>query len=263
MNLTGKRVLITGASSGIGEASAKELAARKAIPILIARRHAELKRVQQEIESQYGLRVEIIAADISTLRGRRQVYEGLTKKAEALHVLIHNAGITVHGNFADARSEVLRQAMEINFFAAVELTALLLPLLKRTQGKKAIVLLSTPSGLYGIPKRFAYSASKAAGHAWLESLRFELKEDSIFTSIYCPGYTRTNLRRNALSTDGKSLTVEQAKGAHSPAKVARKLCRAIQKEKRIATMDLNGFVVYWLRTLAPALLEWMIAKKLK
>ena len=263
MKLAGKRVLITGASSGIGEASAKELAAKKAIPILIARRYDELKRVQQEIETQYGSQAELISADISTPGGRKQVYEYLKKKDEPLHILIHNAGIAVHGSFAQSQSEVLRQAMEINFFAAVELTALLLPLLKRTRGKKAIVLVSTPSGLYGIPKRFAYSASKAAGHAWLESLRFELREDSIFTSIYCPGYTRTNLRRNALSADGKALSIEQAKGAHSPAKVAQKLCRVIQKEKRIATMDLNGFVVYWLRTLAPALLEWMIAKKLK
>lgn len=263
MDLKSKRVLITGASSGIGEASAKELAAQEAIPILVARRAKELARVQREIEEQYGSKAESIAADISTSLGRKYIYEYVRKSATPIHILIHNAGITVHGSFTESRSEVLRQAMEINFFAAVELTALLLPLLRKAQGKKAIVLVSTPSGLYGIPERFAYSASKAAGHAWLESLRFELKKDSIFTTIYCPGYTRTNLRRSGLTADGRALSVEQKKGAHSPVKVARKLCQVIQKEKRIASMDWEGFAVYWLRTLSPALLEWLIARKLK
>ena len=265
MRLKGKRVLVTGASSGIGEATVKELARAGAVPILVARREKELKRVQKEIEQSTpnGPYSESIAADICEPKDRKKIYNHL-KKSSGLDILIHNAGITAHGLFEASHPKVLRQTMEINFFAAVELTTLLLPFLKQNSGKKAIVLVSTPAGLYGIPKRFAYSASKAAAHAWLEALRMEMKGEScsLLTSIFCPGYICTNLRTSGLNADGSRLSEKQEKNADSPVKAAKKLLWAVKKEKRLAVMEPNGFFVYWLRTLAPALLERLIRKKM-
>ncbi len=267
MLLNNKRILLTGASSGIGEETVKELAKAGAIPILVARREKELIRVQNIIQemTHHSIKSEYISADISVEKDRKKIRDYFLDKNVKLDIIINNAGITSHGLFEESQPEVLRKTMEINFFAAVELTGLLLPILKQSSGKKSIILVSTPSGLYGIPKRFAYSASKAAGHAWLEALRMEARawpNHTLTTSIFCPGYTRTNLRNSGLSADGSKLSEEQEKNAHNATKVAQKLLWTIRKEKRLVTMDLNGFFVYWLRTLFPSALEWLIWKKM-
>ena len=262
MRLKDKFFLITGASGGIGEASAYALAAIGARPILVARREDELERVAANIHKRYGLAAACITADICLAQDRQRILRKIEEHNE-LHLLIHNAGITAHGAFGNTRPEVLRQTMEINFFAAVELTALLLPTLQKTHGQKAIVLISSPSGLYGIPYRFAYSASKAAGHAWLQTLSVELYADNITTHIFCPGYTRTNLRASGLAADGSRLQSAQAANAHEPAEVARRLLRQLKRNKRITTTNLAGCAVYWLRVLAPGLLEKLLRKKVK
>lgn len=256
-------VLITGASSGIGEATAKELASLGARLALVARRKNELERVASHLHDERSSAPLLVAADITRAADRQAVYESVAREFGELHVLINNAGITAHGRFDEATPDVLRKTMELNFFATVELTHRLLPLLKRARGEKRILLVSTPSGLYGVPGRFAYSASKAAGHAWMESIRMELRDDQIHTVIFCPGYVRTNLRSSGLAADGSVLQEEQARGAIAPEEAARRLRRALHGRQRVVAGNLLGRIVYWLRTLAPATLEWLMRKKLK
>lgn len=258
-----KNVLITGASGGIGAATACELAAQGARPILVARRSTELHRVADRILADHGVEALCITADITNQADRERIATFLNANVGELHVLINNAGITAHGRFDESRPEVLRNTMEINFFAAVELTMQLLPLLKKATGAKLIALVSTPSGLYGIPGRFAYSASKAAGHAWLETLATELKAENIHPVIFCPGYTRTELRTSGLAADGSRLVEEQASGARSPEEMAHQFRIALEKKRLLALTNLNGRIVFWLRTLYPGFLRWMLAKKLK
>ncbi|MCR9142631.1 MAG: SDR family NAD(P)-dependent oxidoreductase [bacterium] len=266
MKWRNKVVLITGASSGIGEATAYELAERGALPVLVARRADELKRVAAEIATRFpGVQTVCIAADITRDADRRRIQEQLEKEFGRLDVLINNAGITAHGRFDESDPTVLRQALELNFFAAAELTGLLLPLLQYSRDeRRAIALVSTPSGLYGVPGRFAYSASKAAGHAWMETLRCELHDDGIDAVIFCPGYTRTGLRTSGLAADGRRLSEEQSKHARDPEWMAGRLRRALEKGgRRVVLTGFQGSLVYWLRTLAPGLLEWLMRKKLK
>ncbi len=185
-----------------------------------------------------------------------------------LDILINNAGITAHGRFDASNPDVLRKTMELNFFAVAEFTAGVLPLLRSSPlagrpGERAIVLVSTPSGLYGVPGRFAYSASKAAAHALMETLRSELYAEGIQSSIFCPGYTRTELRQSGLAADGSRLVEDQAAGAIEPREAARKLLRTVAGGHRIGFTGLTGHLVYWLRTLAPGTLERMMRKKLK
>ena len=262
MNIQNNTILITGASSGIGRATALLCAQRGARLILIARRRDALSELASEIEAASYQRPLCIAADLTRPRDRRHILDVLRRKVDALHVLINNAGITAHGRFDTTQDEVLRKTMELNFFAAAELTQALLPLMKATSGRKGLVFISTPSGLYGIPGRFAYSASKAAAHAWMESTRLELKKYNFFCSIVCPGYTRTALRSSGLRADGGTLQEEQAHSAKSPEYMASKILRAIHKEKRLQLTDANGRFVYYLRTLAPGLLERIMEKKL-
>ncbi len=265
MKWRNKVVLITGASSGIGEATAHELAARGAAPILIARRAAELERVAADLRSRFPeSRVGLLAADITRAPDRLRIRKYVEGEFGRLDVLINNAGITAHGRFDESTPEVLRKAMEINFFAAAELTGVLLPLLQYSrEHRRAIALVSTPSGLYGVPGRFAYSASKAAGHALMETLRQELHADGIDAVIFCPGYTRTGLRTSGLAADGGVLSEEQSKHAREPEWMAARLRAAIEGRKRTVLTGFQGSLVYWLRTLAPGLLEWLMRKKLK
>jgi short-subunit dehydrogenase len=153
--------------------------------------------------------------------------------------------------------------MEINFFAAIDLTRLLLPVMRNTPGEKSILLVSTPSGLFGMPGRFAYSASKAAAQAVMESIRIEHKADKIHTVIFCPGYTKTALRTKGLAPDGSALREDQVPGAQTPERAAHLLVNAIEKRRRYAFTDLNGRGVFLLRSLCPPLLERLVAKKLR
>ncbi|MBX7059437.1 MAG: SDR family oxidoreductase [Leptospirales bacterium] len=261
MELKSSVVLITGASSGIGEATARELASAGARLTLVARRMPELRRVASEIAPPEE--PLLVDADITSAQDRRRIRAAVEQRFGALNVLINNAGITAHGRFDESDLAIMRSAMELNFFAAAELTQELLPLIKRAEGARRILLVSTPSGLYGVPGRFAYSASKAAGHVWMETMRSELHGDRIRTVIYCPGYVRTNLRSSGLAADGSRLSDEQASGAISPQQAARRLLRALRGRRRIVLGDKLGRIVYWLRTLAPGLLEWLMRKRLK
>ena len=255
--------LVTGASGGIGEATAMELALRGARPVLFARRESELRRVAEQIQKETGVAPLWLAGDVCAEKDRRALARFLHESFGRLDVLIHNAGITAHGRFDESHPSVLRKAMELNFFAVAELTGELLPLMKSTPGERLILLVSTPSGLYGIPGRSAYSTGKAAGHALMESLRMELAADRISCTIFCPGYTKTALRTSGLAADGTQLAEGQAHGAREPEDVARALVNAIEKKKRLVLLGFNGHFLYWGRTLFPRILEALTARKLQ
>jgi len=263
MKIREKNILITGASSGIGAATAIEAAQRGAHPILVARRKEELDKIAQLIYKTSSARPITFECDITSEKDRIRLSNALETEIGDLPVLINNAGITAHGRFDQTRPEVLERAMTVNFFSAVYLTQVMLPLMRKAKGQRKIVLVSTPSALHGVPGRIAYSASKAAGHAWMETMRVELSDENFDTLIFCPGYTATGLRASGLSADGKALHEEQASGARTPESVASLLLDAIEKDKRIAFTNSAGWLMFYLRTLAPGLLERTLRKKLK
>ncbi|MCS7204138.1 MAG: SDR family NAD(P)-dependent oxidoreductase [Leptospiraceae bacterium] len=264
MELKNKYALITGGSSGIGEALAYELASVGSIPILIARKENELKRVQSEISSRYGINSFSFPCDITSSSDRKNLKQFLEEFTK-IDLLIHNAGITNHGKFEVSTEEALRKTFEINFFSVVEITRIVLPKMKSmsqsSNEKKMIVLVSTPSGLFGIPERFAYSSSKAAAQLFIESISYELLPYQIKTCIVFPGYTKTNLRKSGITSDGRPLDEEQEKNAKSPEEVAKIIVNAIQKEKKYAFTNLTGKFIFYGRVLFPEFLEKLILKK--
>jgi dehydrogenase/reductase SDR family member 7B len=144
----------------------------------------------------------------------------------------------------------------------LELTQVVLPVMRKTSGERCIAFVSSVQALHGIPHRFIYSASKAAGNNWIETLRIELKDEGIHCLSFCPGYVRTNLRQSGLTASGEVLKEEQAKGAITPQKAAIYLRKAITKRKRIMFTDFSGRFVYVTRLLWPSLLEWILHRKL-
>ena len=264
MILKNKNIIVTGASSGIGEALTKELVRQGAHPLLLARRGKELARVQKEIFSIYNTRVEYLDLDLNLKDSYLKIIEYFQSLNKNLDGIVHNAGITTHGHFEDTQFDVLQKTMQINFYTPVLLTQALLPLLKKNYNTKFIALVSTPSGLHGIPLRFAYSASKAAAQAFMECIAVEWKDYNVETFIFYPGYTRTNLRLSGLNAvDGSILKEKQEKNAKDANTVARELVKSIRKNKKFTFLEKNGFFIYWLRTLAPNILEKILYKKYK
>lgn len=250
-----KTIVITGTSSGIGEAI---LFALKEIPCTIF----ALDRNPKNMEAFHNAEIIPIQCDISSDTDIINVQKQISAKTDKVDVLFNNAGITTHGRFDETDISVFRKTFDINFFGTVNLTSKLIEHIKRAKG--VMIVTSTVSGLYGVPARAAYSSSKSALHAVFESIRIELSEIGVRSIIFCPPYTKTNLRTSGLTGSGEKLNDKQHGGKLlTPDQVANAMLAAVEdKNSRLVTMDTSGFFVKVLRLFAPALLEKKMFKKL-
>ena len=195
-SLTGARILITGASQGIGRALAVE-AARQGMRVLAAARSQQLlQELADEVRGE-GHVLETVQADVTSPEDRQHMAEAALRFFGGLDILVNNAGIGATGHFADAEPDRLRKIMEVNFFGLTETTRVLLPILKKGTNP-AIVNISSIAGKRGIPARSDYSASKFAVQGFSEALRAELAKDGVDVLVVCPGLTQTNFSQNML-----------------------------------------------------------------
>jgi NAD(P)-dependent dehydrogenase (short-subunit alcohol dehydrogenase family) len=147
----GSRLLITGASQGIGRALALEAARRGARVLAAARSENQLRELAEEIHKTRGT-IAIVAADVTRPEDRQKMVEAALKHYDGLDILVNNAGIGATGHFADCGPDRLRKIMEVNFFGLTETTRVCLPLLKKGR-QPAIVNISSIAGKRGIPAR--------------------------------------------------------------------------------------------------------------
>ena len=174
--LNGKRIIITGASSGIGAGLTIEAAKRGALVLATARHAERLQQVAAEARKQGG-RVETVIGELTESADRQRIIQAVEQKFGGLDLLINNAGIGATGHFQYAGPERLRQIMEVNFFAVCELTRLAIPLLKNGNDP-AILMINSVAGRRAIASRSEYSASKYALMGFTEALRAELSKDT-------------------------------------------------------------------------------------
>jgi short-subunit dehydrogenase len=175
--IAGTRMLITGASQGIGRALAETAAAAGARVLAAARQEALLQELAQQVRAKGGI-IETVQADVSSAADRLKMVETAQRYFGGLDVLVNNAGIGATGHFADGGPERLRTIFEVNFFGLTETTRVFLPLLKEGN-RPAIVNISSVAAKRGIPARADYSASKFAVQGFSEALRAELVKDGI------------------------------------------------------------------------------------
>src|SRR5262245_46073704 len=128
-SIAGARILITGASQGIGKALAEEAARRGAKVIAAARKLDLLEKMREQLGKTAGA-LEIVKADVTNAEGRQAMADAATNHFGGLDILVNNAGIGATGHFAEAGSDRLREIFEVNFFGTTETTRVLLPLLK-------------------------------------------------------------------------------------------------------------------------------------
>ena len=234
--IAGSRILVTGASQGIGRAIA-ELAARRGAKVLAAARNAELLNELAEAVRQAGASLETVVADVSSPEDRQKMVEAAQRHFGGLDVLVNNAGIGATGHFMDSSPEVLRQIMETNFFGTTETTRAFLPLLKLGH-KPAIVNVSSILGKRAIPARGLYAASKFAVQGWSEAIRAELAKDGIDVIVVNPGLTQTNFSRNMLEQKAK-LQMDHMRGMTSE-QVAAATLRAVERGQNEVSLTLRG-----------------------
>jgi short-subunit dehydrogenase len=180
-------VVVTGASSGIGEAAARHLAReRGATVVLVARRAERLEQLAAEI----GAGASFVAVDLTDDDAGAKIRSHLAERhGGRLDVLVNNAGAAWRERFADGGYEDVRRTMELNFFGPVRLTEALLPSLRESRG--AVVNVASVAGRVARPNTGAYSASKAALIAWSDSLRAEEEPNGVHVGTVLPGFIKT------------------------------------------------------------------------
>jgi short-subunit dehydrogenase len=235
MYLRGKVIWITGASSGIGEALAYELAKYPVKIILSSRRKEELERVKGNCPPDAQGNIKILPLDLAQSSTLQLITNAAIQLFGHVDILINNGGISQRALAKETSLEVDRKIMEVDYFGTVALTKYLVPhFIERKQGH--FVTVSSITGIIGTPYRTAYAAAKHALQGFFNSLRAELwKENpSIYVTMICPGWTNTNLSITALKGDGSPQNKKDdthEKGL-TPAFVARQIAKSIQSRKR-------------------------------
>ncbi|HEY5313536.1 MAG TPA: SDR family oxidoreductase [Pirellulales bacterium] len=255
-NLSNRRVVITGASTGIGRALAVELARQGTRLVLNARSQEKLQAAADEAV-RLGASCELVVGDVAEDGVRRAIVQRAAQTFGGLDVLVNNAGIGALGRFDEAAPERLRRVLEVNFFALVEMTRLALPLLKQGQ-QPLVVNLSSILGHRGIPLSSEYCASKFAVRGFSESLRAELAADGVGVLVVCPGTTKTEFFTSVI--DRRGPVPWEGGGATSPETVARAMVRAMQRGAHEIVPSFQGRFVVWGERLVPRLLDYIMSR---
>lgn len=266
----GKVILLTGASSGLGEACARVFHAAGARLILCSRNTQQLDRIQFQLTNEVQSSDKVIRFPPKVIQLDLEDGKSIPSKAQQaqdvyghIDVLINNAGISSRGNAIETDIKVDRRIMEVNFFGPVMLTKSLLPhMIERKNGH--IVVISSVQGKLGLPLRTSYSASKHALQGYFDSLRVELLGHNIQLTVISPGYINTKLSANALTADGSKHQVTDAttKSGASPVKMADTVLEAvIYKRREVVTCSLSTKVALWLHSWCPSLLDHILKRR--
>jgi short-subunit dehydrogenase len=259
-----KRVWITGASSGIGEALAYAFAQQGAALVLSARQEEALQRVAQKCLDAGAAAAQVLPLDLADEAALTRLAAQFEALVGRVDVLVNNGGISQRSEVLDTAMDVYRRLMEVNYLGAVAVTKMALPgMLARRSGQ--IVAISSVSGKLGAPFRSGYSASKHALHGFFDCLRSEVSMAGVKVLLVCPGYIRTNISINALNAEGQptgKMDDNQANGM--PADVlADRILKAIRQGKNEINAGGKEVMGVYLKRFVPGLLAGILEKQVQ
>jgi len=261
MTLENNVTIITGASTGIGEALAYQLAQQGAHLVLSARRMDELERVAEKVRAigkTSGARAIAVACDVAKADDCKHLIEATVSEYGGIDTIVLNAGMTMWAKFADIKDmAIIERIMQVNYMGAVYCTHYALPHLLRSRGR--IVGVASLTGLVGVPTRTAYAASKHAMRGFFDSLRIELDTSGVTVTMVYPGFVATGIRENATGADGQAVKIDPVSkdDAMSVTECASRIMEAIKIRKRDVVMTLKGKLGQWLKLLAPSVIDGM------
>lgn len=225
-----KVIIVTGASSGIGLASARLFCSCGAKLVMAAR---SLEKLQENaaLMCSEGDRVLCVKADVSKEEDCRILVEKAVEKFGRIDILVNNAGLSMRAMFKDLDLSVIKSLMDVNFWGTVYCTKYALPYLLEAKG--SVVGVISIAGYSALPARTGYSSSKYAIRGFLDTIRIEHLKDGLNVLVFAPGYTSSNVRNAALTADGSAqgeTPLDEGK-LMSAEEVAMKMAKALQKRK--------------------------------
>ena len=253
MRTEGKRVIVTGASSGIGRALTLSLARRGAVLTIAGRRGARLETVSREAVERFpnSPRPTVVPCDVSSHEDVVRLVGGTVERLGSVDVLINNAGISVFGETRLTSVDDFRDVMSVNFFGALHCALEALPFMRR-QDSGLIVNVATVAALHGVPYLAAYCASKSALVSFSQSLRAELAGSGVGVMIVYPGYTDTEIFASEKKVGG---AVRPPGRYARAADVAEAIVRGMEAGGRDVILTAQGNALNVLRGLAPGVVK--------
>jgi short-subunit dehydrogenase len=260
MELSGKIVVVTGASMGIGEAISKLFADHGASVVMLSRDASRVEAARTRVG--HGDRTLAMACDV---RHREDIDRALglvLHHFQRIDVLVNNAGHGLLDSVAQMDMAACREMFDTNFFGAVSAMQAVIPVM-RQQGGGTIINISSFAGHIPIPFHAAYSATKFALNAIGKAARVELKQDKIEVLTVCPGYVQTQFSKNViLGNEQKKVRPASVRGITAE-RVARATLQGYLKQKREVIVPWTMYVPQKIYQLFPALVEWSMARMAK
>lgn len=257
--LQDKVIVITGASSGIGEELAMQAAECGAIPVLIARTEEKLRALKQKIETTYRTSCYYYVLDVCNEEEVERVFTQVLQDIGSIDILVNNAGFGVFKTFVDASVQEVKNMFDVNVFGLVACTKAVLPyMIERNSGH--IVNIASLAGKIATPKSSAYAATKHAVLGFTNSLRMELASTNITVTAINPGPIDTNFHTIADESGTYIKSVERY--ILKPHYVAQQIVKAIETKKREVNLPKwmsLGPIIY---SLFPGLFERVAGKSL-
>jgi short-subunit dehydrogenase len=222
--------LVTGASSGIGTAVAREFASRGHAIGLVARREERLRSLATELATDHGVDAEVIACDLTEVEERDRLTQELRGSGRAVEVLVNNAGFGHQADFATSPTERMVGMVRINVEAVVDLTGRFLPGMVE-RGRGSVINIASTAAFQPLPGSAVYAASKSFVLSFSEAIRTELRGTGVSVTAVCPGPVRTEFTEVA----GVPGVEERTPGAFwmSAEDVARHAVDGAERDRRV------------------------------
>lgn len=192
-SFTGRTVLITGASSGIGKVFAEKFAEHKANLILTARREENLKSLCADLAARHHIRADFLACDLAAPEGPKRLHDWVRAGNYKVDLLVNNAGFGGYGRFADEPLDTWLKMIQLNVHSLVELTHLFLPEIKKQRG--GIIQIASTASFQAVPYLAVYAATKSFVRSFSEALWAENRDIRVF--CLCPGNTESEFHAMA------------------------------------------------------------------
>ena len=246
MRLKNARVIITGASSGIGRAIAVEFGRRGARLVLASRNRTALEEVAAAIKTDGGSAI-VLATDVTVEGAVKEMADAAIRELGGIDILVNNAGIGLTARIADASSGDVDKVFGLNVIAAAAAIRAVIPIM-RAQRSGMVINISSMAGRVVIPRIGYYSASKFALTAIGDALRMEESHHGIKVMNVFPGTTQSSFGDNRLGTRGRQ--AHQVLPPVSAEKVARRVAQAVERDQRSVYVswfpDRAGLAANWL-----------------
>lgn len=258
-----KVVLVSGGCSGIGRALVLRFARAGAHPVILDLDQPALDSLVQHLREHHHVEALGLCCDIADAEAVQRSVSLAIERFGGIDVLVNNAGITHRSLFIETELAVFRRVMAVNFYGALHCTQAALPSLLARQGQ--IVVLSSLTGFAPLLYRSAYNASKHALHGLFDTLRMELEGTGVAITLACPGFTATDLRKNALVGDGSVIrqpAVVMGAEVASPTDVAEAIYRGALHRRRLLVLSNVNWRARLLARFFPRLFEKLLVPKL-